>query len=434
MWEGKKNKIYTAADIEKYHKGLLSSKEMNELEKAALDDPFLADALEGYGSTSIDATADLSDLEQKLQHRTSRSNVIAMVPPRPSFTWWRPAAAIVIIGGLGYLSFKLTKRHADNSVAKLEQKKSEQVQPAPIPDSNKSTIADTPAVAINGKTGEKITAETSERKQPPRAASQNADSNSAVAAATDISSVPSYEQGKNDSLSVKPNAEGVAAVAKAKKAEAGNPQQGVVANERVLREQQMNSFRGRVVDGDDNPLPFANITNTSDNVGTYADAKGYFTLISADSVLDVRVRSVGFQNHFTQLKNSVAGNRVVMQEDRTAPDKVLSFQKRDTNRLRGANVTFEEPEPADGWNNYGTYLANNIKVPEDVNMKHDIGQVQVSFEVDANGEPVNIKVEKSLCPKCDEEAVRLIREGPKWKKKNRKAKRVTVTVPFDTQQ
>ena len=40
---------YSATDIQKYLKGELSAREMHELEKAALEDPFLADALEGIG-------------------------------------------------------------------------------------------------------------------------------------------------------------------------------------------------------------------------------------------------------------------------------------------------------------------------------------------------------------------------------------------------
>ena len=44
---------FTASDIEKYHKGLLSAQEKHALEKAALDDPFLADALEGYTTTGV---------------------------------------------------------------------------------------------------------------------------------------------------------------------------------------------------------------------------------------------------------------------------------------------------------------------------------------------------------------------------------------------
>ncbi len=51
-------KNFTAADIEKYHKGLLSAKERHDLEKAALDDPFLADALEGYAVAGENVSAD----------------------------------------------------------------------------------------------------------------------------------------------------------------------------------------------------------------------------------------------------------------------------------------------------------------------------------------------------------------------------------------
>ena len=53
-------KHFNAYDIERYHKGLLSPKERHDLEKAALDDPFLADALEGYTSANIDISKDLA--------------------------------------------------------------------------------------------------------------------------------------------------------------------------------------------------------------------------------------------------------------------------------------------------------------------------------------------------------------------------------------
>jgi hypothetical protein len=38
---------YTAADLQRYVQGKLSAREMHAMEKAALDDPFLADAMEG---------------------------------------------------------------------------------------------------------------------------------------------------------------------------------------------------------------------------------------------------------------------------------------------------------------------------------------------------------------------------------------------------
>ena len=37
---------------------------------------------------------------------------------------------------------------------------------------------------------------------------------------------------------------------------------------------------------------------------------------------------------------------------------------------------------------------------------------------------------KSLCSKCDKEAVRLVKEGPKWKRIASKKGRTTVTINF----
>ena len=48
MSESPGHKIYSAADIERYYNGLMSASERHALEKAALEDPFLSDAFEGY--------------------------------------------------------------------------------------------------------------------------------------------------------------------------------------------------------------------------------------------------------------------------------------------------------------------------------------------------------------------------------------------------
>src|SRR5215813_8859418 len=103
----KKHNTFTAADIEKYHKGLLSPKEMHELEKAALDDPFLSDALEGYGETPVNIAADISELEKKLEDKIDDKKVIP-ITPKKTFGWWKVAAAVIILGGIGFLAFKLS--------------------------------------------------------------------------------------------------------------------------------------------------------------------------------------------------------------------------------------------------------------------------------------------------------------------------------------
>jgi TonB family protein len=432
--EEKKHKIFTAADIEKYHKGLLSPGEMNELEKAALDDPFLADALEGYGVANINAAADLSELKYKLENRVEKGKVISLAPRGYGFKWWRIAAAIVLIGGLGVLTFKLSSNKNKNSLAKLDEKKSSQPSVPIVADSNESAAHDSTRVASTNKhTDTKATGRLKISTVKP-----SAQNDSTSVAATDVTvgvQSSKYAEQKKGLVDDKKNEElSATPFAKTKKPEANNIQQHVVLNEKqnaANESQSLNYFRGRIVDDKNQPLPFANITNTRDNVGTYADAQGNFTLVSFDTVLNVQVKSIGFENNLAQLKNNVTSNKIVLKDDKAASDKIISSRQSVGNPSPMANMKVEEPQPADGWINYNTYIANNLNVPEEIRMKHEKGQVQVSFDVNQIGEPVDIKVEKSLCQRCDEEAVRLIKQGPKWKNKSKKARRVTISVPFD---
>lgn len=415
---------YTASDIEKYHKGLLSAKEMHELEKAALDDPFLADALEGY-KNSVNVSADMADMEKRLEQRVSSGKVVGIFSSRKrSLTWWRVAAAVIIIGSVGFV-VDILLNNRNKSLAKLEEPKNGQPS-TNINDSinvGNETKPDTFTFNANAAVATK--------KKFSRSLSFKKDSNNVAATMTTVDEAKKDTR-QYDSLNKNKLFNSAAPVAKSELSEDKVVSDGFYSTKKAnALSQKLNYFRGRVTDANNNALPFANITNTHDNVGTYSDVQGNFTLVSPDTVLNVQVHSVGFENNSAQLKNNVASNKVVLNEDNSAPDKIISYNKRDTSRSNIGSLKFEEPEPADGWTNYDTYIANNLNMPVDQPEK---GQVELSFEVNTDGNPVNIKVEKSLCQKCDEEAVRLVKQGPKWKKKNKKTNRVTVVIPFDTNQ
>ena len=465
MSEERKYRHYTSKDIEKYHKGLLSSKEMNELEKAALDDPFLADALEGYAD-AINPEADLFELDKKLQQRITGklqqriagAKVVQMRKAGRSSQWWKIAAAVIIITGLGFFILRLSTNRKNKEVAKVEVKKSsgKQLQPAtPLSDSNRSTNTEVTSIVNSQEKTERKTVAAGSQKNKPQAILPTAIDTSAGLVANADASVPTPSAPlnlKTEKFDTTRNAGDVTSsrddvgkrkmvAPQSRQAEGSSPMQEVVVSGYGVKrkegpmkdEEKVNLFRGRVVDVSNNPLPFANITNTRDNVGTYTDVRGNFTLISPDSTLDVQVRSVGFESNLARLKNNVAANQIILQEDKTLPEKVISYKKTDSIRSRTANMMLEEPEPVDGWSNYDVYLANNINVSGDFKKKAATGgQIRLSFEVNQHGNPTNIRVEKSLCKECDEEAIRAVKEGPKWKRKNKKAKRVTISVPFDS--
>ena len=117
--EMNQSKNYTVSDIERYHSGQLSPAEMHAIEKAALDDPFLADALEGFTHTTMPA-ADLSTLQQKLQLR-----IEADKKRRGVFyignNWMKIAALFILIAGGGWLVFQMLPSTNNNEVA-IEKK------------------------------------------------------------------------------------------------------------------------------------------------------------------------------------------------------------------------------------------------------------------------------------------------------------------------
>lgn len=86
-------KAFQAADIQRYVSGQMSPDEMFLLEKAALEDPFLADAVEGMriafeqqGSAAFER--DMDYLRSKLNKGTVR---------KKTEVWWRVAALILIL-------------------------------------------------------------------------------------------------------------------------------------------------------------------------------------------------------------------------------------------------------------------------------------------------------------------------------------------------
>jgi hypothetical protein len=474
---------FNAADIEKYHKGLLSNTERHALEKAALDDPFLADALEGYALPNLNTSADIAALKQQLANRVEERQ--AKVVPlgggkQNSFPWLRAAVAVLIIGGAGLLANQfLFNNDKKGNIAQTDKNSS---IPATHPDSvspantNSNTAAEiktnggssatttvvtedkltgkavstTPGSAApvtgenNHVSGERrtddivnvkpapVTAEAEKISEEKKLKATNApaeikdiaksEDNKNIAAQNNVSVIGetrSKDKAVPDADGAKEQAEKTAALKRK-------------TDEQRYLNQHNNIFRGRVTDANNAGVPFANVTNVEDKAGTYTDVNGYFNLTSPDTVLNVQVRSVGFENNQIQLRNAVANNKVILHEDRNLSTVVISNQKPNVAaRNRDANRTLQEPEPADGWDNYDTYLANNLDIPEDLKTKQNTsGSVQVSFEVDKYGEPINIRVEKSLCDKCDKEAIRLIKDGPKWKRNASTKGRTTVTINF----
>ena len=84
--------------------------------------------------------------------------------------------------------------------------------------------------------------------------------------------------------------------------------------------------------------------------------------------------------------------------------------------------------PVAGWPQFRDYIAANRKQITNETGGKISGKVILSFKVNAAGKPVRISIRKSLSAACDQEAKRLLENGPTWKKVNNKP--VVVEIEF----
>ncbi|MCX6210352.1 MAG: hypothetical protein NTZ59_12850, partial [Bacteroidetes bacterium] len=145
MTENVKHIMYSKADIENYLQGKMSHEEMHQLELAALQDSFLADAIEGYTTANNTVTAKhLTEIETEiLANRTTAKVVSINKKKRLGFLQIAAAVAVIIVG---IYSINLIVQKTDNTtrnIAVIEQKKLNLIDSNDIQIDNSKTKFDT---------------------------------------------------------------------------------------------------------------------------------------------------------------------------------------------------------------------------------------------------------------------------------------------------
>lgn len=86
-----------------------------------------------------------------------------------------------------------------------------------------------------------------------------------------------------------------------------------------------------------------------------------------------------------------------------------------------------------GLKSFGSYLGKTIHYPEAARKNNVQGKVFVQFIVEKDGSLSSMKVVRGIGAGCDDEAVRALTAGPKWKpgKQGGKAVRQQYVVPIN---
>lgn len=401
--------------IRQYLAGELDDKAMHALERQALDDPFLADALEGYGQHAPEQQAQQADLVSRLEARVAPKEAKV----RTMYYRWAAAAAILLLMfSAGWFLWDQQRNTVPVASVQIPP-------PAPVADSlPQDEHAAAPALASADQLTKKV--------QPPVPAEPNKDKlkkqqatlssgDDAAAPANDVVTPASGSLESATASAYKSAAPPVAAVpAPANKGVETAP---AVAAERRA-DAQYNFIAPPVAKKQEaNKLEWATPTlaGNADSqnkalsevviVGYGAQKKNATqnAAVSIRGLSGLKTDSVSGIDLGTTLQGKAAGVSVT------------------TGGLPDGDVVYREPAPVTGQTAFENYLRTKTVNPEN---KYT-GTVRVSFTVMPDGSLQEFKILRHLNDACDAEAIRVIKEGPAWiPASDRKPAKVKVKVKF----
>jgi len=401
---GQNDKVYTAEDIIRYHSGKMPEGEMHAMEKAALEDPLLADALEGYLNTST-PNEDLAEIGERLSEKR-KTKVIPVM--RPYEMWLKIAAVLILVVGAGYMTYYFNSGKQEKALARVEDSSNIDKRSFIKQGDTTKALSDKGSLA-------KIDTIVSGRQQL-----RHMETTKTKTTISSAISVP--DTTKQNEISTGKD------IAKTDN----------IISAPISQEKQLS---GKVVDSTGQPVAYANIKDNK-NRTTATDKEGNFTVKSHDTTMTVNIAAVGYNTRRAKLKN---GKTIVMQPKQKYKeivavtdakkkerkndddDSVLVLKKAaekkaidDLPRVIGIDSLFQ---PVKGWMDFNEYMTDNRDLFDKCK-----GQMVLSFITDKKGYPIKINVEKSLSYECDEKAIKLLRDGPKWRSVPNK--RCNITLQF----
>lgn len=412
------NKPYSSSDIQRYISGQMSAVEMNAFEKVALEDPFLADAIEGYAENTthrkVSAQKDLEELQHRLKNRLSDNHKIVAVP---LFKWWKVAVVFILLAGAGVWVYTLTNPNQKNeTLAKNEA--AMPVQPIEDTLTNDIISLNEPGASVKKEDGEQPLVVTGNRKR----AEDKAGDEETIENDQSITS-GEKEVLRDDKPEQSLELNDVKQKSVITETSAVSRHQAAAPS---VEENAPKTFSGKIVDENNQPVPFATVLVINSQLDISADSDGYFDFSFNDSIATVDVRGTGFESARATLKTGLINTEIKLKlRSDTNEAVVVAYGVRSkTTRKPPASITGSGIEPVSGWNKYNRYIAKNKKMPAGKrNLQAD---VVLSFALDNNGRPAQIKIEKSASPAINAEAIRLLQEGAAWK--NNQQTRAVVTI------
>jgi protein TonB len=109
---------------------------------------------------------------------------------------------------------------------------------------------------------------------------------------------------------------------------------------------------------------------------------------------------------------------------------VLNGQTESSDTSKAIVKGEQMPEFPGGEEAFSAYLDKTLVYPKEAKKKNIQGKVWITFLIDREGNIYNVEIIEGIGGGCDEEAVRVIKNMPKWKPGTQDGKPVIVKFRF----
>lgn len=375
-----------------YIRGLRKGKEAHRLEKESMQDPFLADAMDGYNQVEGNHEQRIEKLRMQVSaHSAKKKNTYAIT--------WSIAACLVIGFGISSYFLFLKKSMTDEVFI------AEESVPAKLPETT------TPATPTNPAT-------------PAAPVTPRADKKEMSASAV-------IEPMMEEVLEQTAELQEVAATMDTSESVSDKKMRMA----KVVTPPNSNIIQGKVTDEKGEPIIGASVAYKGTNIGTITNMNGEFSLVKKEGKKQLTAQFIGYDPVEIPVDTSQTMLIAMNENKQTLNEVVVVGYGTNKNKKSTTVVTAKEqadkditPQPVIGKRKYQKYLKENLVRPTDEKCAQVKGKVVLTFLVNKEGRPFYIKVKESLCESSDKEAIRLIQEGPDWIYGN---KSVEITVKFE---
>jgi len=391
---------YNIMHISSYVNGTMSREDMYAFEKAMLADPFLEDAVEGFRASNISkAEKDLAGIKATLLPEKENAKIVPFYIAYK--TWFSAAAAIIVIGTIGAVTFSIF-RPTNNNTKQIAIVTPTIEKPKAFVDttnsiSNSQTIVtnkSTPTIASNTNqpvivADKEVATESINATDDKTATTINIDSNKNAYYGDAVAQVKAEELKEAKIVNIDQALHGrITDVEVDKK-----------AKKQIGPTNTINSNNG-----------FTTNANTTQN---FFSARVKDSTQTAKNNLD-EVIVVGYG---TAKKREVAGSVT-----KVAIDPLDSLM------------------PVGGWQYYSKYMNQKIGFIGDTTGKNSfairdrtgnkLDDIDIEFSVDKSGNAYNVKVITNVDTTQAKTIANAVKEGPKWisRKKKNKAK-IPLKIP-----